>query len=80
MSDVIQFDGRGIECPDLMVAIRSFINRQTAGAMVHVVTVASTSVNNLMHYCSILDHEICAQNQLGSEFHFMIKLSGNRED
>ena len=69
----VVFDGRKTECPALMVACRCFIAEQAVGSLIHIVTCAPTSVQNITAYCEGMGYAVVRQASMGDEFHFMIE-------
>ena len=75
MEALQRFDGRKVECPELITAARVFISRAPAGALLHLITCAPTSVANIRHYCDSMGHALEAQEQAGAEYHFIVRRS-----
>ena len=75
MEAIRRFDGRKIECPELITAARVFISRAPAGSLLHLITCAPTSVANIRHYCDAMGHALEAQEQAGVEYHFIVRRS-----
>ena len=73
METIQRFDGRKIECPELITAARVFISRAPAGSLLHLMTCAPTSVANIRHYCLATGHTIEAHEDQGGEHHFIVR-------
>lgn len=67
------FDGRDIECPDLMLAVRRFILKAAKG-YIYLITKAPTSVNNIKQLCAGLGHQLIKLEEQNDEFHFVIEI------
>ncbi len=74
-SDERELDARGLYCPEPVMMLHNAIRDMAEGELVRVLADDPSTQRDIPKFCSFLGHELCQQEIVDQEFHYLIRKS-----
>ncbi|HSG02365.1 MAG TPA: sulfurtransferase TusA [Marinobacterium sp.] len=68
-----QLDARGLYCPEPVMMLHNKIADIAVGALVEVLATDPSTVRDIPKFCNFLGHELLSHEQMGDEYHYLIR-------
>ncbi len=76
MTNPIELDARGLQCPMPLLKLKQQLNRMQAGQTIAVVTTDVGSVRDFAAFTTQVGHILHRQSEQNGEYHFLIEKAG----
>lgn len=73
MSNPIELDARGLQCPMPLLKLKQQLNQMQKGDRISVKTTDAGSVRDFAAFATQVGHVIHSQSQQDDEYHFLIE-------
>jgi len=69
-------DATGLLCPEPVMLLHSRFRDIAVGDVLHIVATDPSTERDIPKFCTFLGHDLLAQQQVGDEYHFLLRKQG----
>ena len=73
MTDIVQLDARGLQCPLPLLKLKQQLNRMQKGEQVRIQTTDAGSVRDINAFVRQVGHVLLESGEASGDFHFLIE-------
>ncbi len=70
-------DATGLICPEPVMLLHSRFRDIAVGDVLHIVATDPSTDRDIPKFCAFLGHELLAKDQVGDEYHFLLRKRGD---
>lgn len=69
-----ELDATGLMCPEPVMMLHNRVRELAGGDILKVRATDPSTTRDIPRFCQFLDHQLMAQQEVGGEYHFWIRL------